>query len=93
MVTIKVKCCVQENDDFKASSAYPQVQVQVKSRHHSLYDKNPWISWEEEQSDLSEDLHDGDGGALAEDESSAEQGHTSPNCEDDSGEDRVPRKH
>lgn len=43
---------------------------------------------EEEPSDLSQDLHNGDGGALAEDESSAEQGHRSPNCEDDSGEDK-----
>lgn len=44
---------------------------------------------EEELSDLSQDLHDGDGGALAEDESSAEEGHRSPNCEDDSGGDKV----
>lgn len=44
---------------------------------------------EEEPSDLSQDLHNSDGGALAEDESSTEQGHCSPNCEDDSGEDKV----
>ena len=43
----------------------------------------------EQWSDLSKDLHDGDGGALAEDESSAKQGDRSPNCEDHSGEDRV----
>lgn len=44
---------------------------------------------EEEPSDLSQDLHDSDGGALAEDESSTEQGHCSPDCEGDSGEDKV----
>lgn len=57
----------------------------------------PSIKWlteelktvEEEPSDLSQDLHDSDGGALAEDESSAEQGHRSPDCEGDSGEDKV----
>lgn len=43
---------------------------------------------EEERSDLSEDLHDSDGGALAENESAADQGHHSPNCEDNSEEEK-----
>lgn len=44
---------------------------------------------EGERSDLPEDLHDGDSGALAEDESSTEQGHHPPHSEDDSGDEQV----
>lgn len=39
--------------------------------------------------DPSEELHDSDGGALAKDEGAAEQGDHSPNCEDNSGEEKV----
>lgn len=42
----------------------------------------------EEESDLSEELQNGDGGALTEDEGSTDQSHNSPNCEEDSGEER-----
>jgi len=41
------------------------------------------------KSDLTEELHDGDGGALAKDEGSTDEGHDPPNGEDDSGEETV----
>lgn len=40
----------------------------------------------EDKSDLSKELHDRSGCALAKDEGAADQSHHTPNCEDDSGE-------
>lgn len=40
-------------------------------------------------SDVSKELHDGDGGALTEDEGSTDQSHDAPNCEEDSGEKKI----
>lgn len=44
-----------------------------------------WSGSTREPSDLPQDLHDGDGGALAEDEGSAEQRDGPPQREDHSG--------
>lgn len=78
---------------FKAPTVaivhYGLFRGELRSSDHCLHENPPGSAREEERSDLSEDLHDSDGGALAKDESSADQGHHSPNCEDDSGEETV----
>lgn len=48
--------------------------------------KTPGVSRKEDESDLSQKLHDSNGGALAKDEGSTKQGHHPPNCEENSGD-------
>lgn len=59
-------------------------EYELRSSHH-----RPGSAVELGGLDPSEELHDSDGGALAEDEGAADQGDHSPNCEDDSGEETV----
>lgn len=66
-------------------------RVETKQNCSELVTVSQWTSSVKrvKHSNLSEKLHHGDRGALAEDERSTDQGHDSPNCEDDSGREQA----